>query len=127
MTTISDFVAFELPSSNLNECTVCLEEMDGFSNVAPIVRLMCEHEFHQKCLRALNRDARNDMVTCPVCRKFVTFRTPRCSHDQHALESTTQYTRGVYLLGMYCLLITLSFMYMQFVYENVSSETTADT
>lgn len=125
MTTISDFVAFELPTSNSNECVVCLEEMDGFSSVAPVVRLMCEHEFHQKCLRALIRDARDDLVTCPVCRKFVTFRTSsRCSHDQRMLETTTQYTRGFYLLGVYCLLITLSFVYLQFVYDNVSSETT---
>ncbi len=125
MTTIPDFVAFELPSNNTNECVVCLEEMDGFSSVAPVVRLMCEHEFHQQCLCALIRDARDDLVTCPVCRKFVTFRTSlQCSHNQRTLETPTQYMRGFYLLGVYCLLITLSFVYLQFVYENVSSETT---
>lgn len=121
MENFSDFVT---TISEVNECVVCLDEMDEVSNAEPIVRLACEHELHTKCLRTLIQNARDDIVLCPVCRKFVAHRVIADEPRPRQQETITNYTRGMSLLFIYCLIVTGSFVYVQFVYDNVRSEQT---
>ena len=51
--------------NNLSDCPICL---DSFYRNSPIIILLCNHKFHEKCIiEWLNKDNNS----CPLCREDV--------------------------------------------------------
>ena len=59
-----DIVNYIITTTNNTTCSICLEEQKINENWS---KLLCEHEFHKKCIR--------DWLTinnvCPVCRRLI--------------------------------------------------------
>ena len=65
--TLSKYVVKLEEKEEINECTICLEDLDKNSSVSV---LKCGHEFHTSCIK----DWMKIKKTCPICRKKIKFK-----------------------------------------------------
>ena len=55
-----------------NECVICLDDLNDDDDV---IRLMCEHKMHSKCLLEMLSATTHKLHKCPICRKFISMRS----------------------------------------------------
>ena len=66
------------PNKKVNVCSICLDEL-GTNNKTGLLKLAsCGHEFHKDCIinwmKIQSNNTRNNRtVTCPNCRKGISF------------------------------------------------------
>ena len=60
-------IKLEEKNDSIDECTICLEDLDK-NNLVKILK--CGHEFHTKCIH----DWMKIKKTCPICRKKIKFK-----------------------------------------------------
>ncbi|KAF2106818.1 hypothetical protein BDV96DRAFT_654379 [Lophiotrema nucula] len=59
-----------------SRCCICLEEYEPAGGGCARL-LVCSHEFHSDCLKALINGVHQDYVTCPLCRAEICGTRPR--------------------------------------------------
>ena len=60
----------EVISTELNDCSICLCELDNDDEEMPVVVLRCNHLFHQACIENWEKYDKSTRkgASCPLCR-----------------------------------------------------------
>jgi hypothetical protein len=81
----SECYNFVLPenTTNIEICTICIDNLFNDDNIAKILKLDCEHKFHTECLHPWIQQAieNNKDIKCPLCREKINITINKMDSD----------------------------------------------